>query len=376
MTAAIPTDSAEELLDGAPCGYISTLPDGTISTVNRAFEAITGLARETLVGRVRLHDLLPVTDRIYHETHYRPLLLSHGAAHEIAANLVRSDGALAPVLLSSVMVRDDDGEPRSIRTVVFPATDRRLYEQEILRAQRVNEDIALQLQRSLLAGDLPQADGVDIEVGYQPGVSRLEVGGDWYDVFWTEPGVSMALIVGDVVGRGLNAAMAMGQLRSATRAFASTGLDPAGVLMALDRYSVTHRVGEMTTIVYAELTLRSRSLRYACAGHPPPLVVAPGRPPTFLMKARSMPVASWDTLHRTNASIELEPGATVLLYTDGLVEHPSRSLAAGMEALQQIVGERASETPQQLCRAIRDELRTPDYHDDTCLVIAQLEPGS
>jgi phosphoserine phosphatase RsbU/P len=372
----MPNDSAEELLDGAPCGYISTLPDGTIRTANSAFEAIAGRSREAMVGRVRLQDLLAAVDRIYHETHYRPLLFSHGVAHEVALNLVQSDGAIVPVLLNSVLVRSDDGEPQSIRTVVFPAANRRLYEQEILAARRHDQEIALRLQRSLLAGELPQPDGLEIEVSYQPGVSGLEAGGDWYDVFWTERGASVALVVGDVVGRGLDAAMAMGQLRSAVRAFASTGLDPAGVLTALDRYSVIHQIGKMTTIVYAELTLANRFLRYACAGHPPPLLATPGRVPAYLMAARSMPIASWDPLNRTSAGQELEPGATMLLYTDGLVDSPSRPLVTGMESLRAAVGSAADETPRQLCRSILDELSTPDYHDDTCVVIARLDPAS
>jgi sigma-B regulation protein RsbU (phosphoserine phosphatase) len=375
LTAEPRADTPAELLEDAPCGYISTLPDGTIDTANRAFEAITGVPRDELIGRIRFQDLLPVADRIYHETHYRPLLLSHGVAREIAVNLNRRDGSRLPVLLNSVLVRDGAGEPRAIRTVVFPATDRRSYEEELLGAQRRDREIALQLQRSLLIGDVPQADGVRLAVGYEPGVSTLEAGGDWYDAFWVEPGKILALVVGDVVGRGLHAAMAMGQLRSAVRAFASTGLDPAGVLTALDRYSALHGLGEMTTIVYGQLTLADSSFEYACAGHPPALLAVPGQVPAYLKEGRSMPIASWDGLRRTNATIRLEPGSTVVLYTDGLVEAPSQPLSAGMAALREIVGARADESAQELCTSILDGLRHPDYHDDTCLVVAQLAPG-
>jgi serine phosphatase RsbU (regulator of sigma subunit) len=88
-----------------------------------------------------------------------------------------------------------------------------------------------------------------------------------------------------------------------------------------------------------------------------------------------MPIASWDGLRRTNATIRLEPGSTVVLYTDGLVEAPSQPLSAGMAALREIVGARADESAQELCTSILDGLRHPDYHDDTCLVVAQLAPG-
>lgn len=368
-------DDPAELLEDAPCGYISTEPDGTISIVNRTFEAITGLDREALIGQVRFQDLLPVADQLYHETHYRPLLLAHGAAREIAMSLNRSDGSRLPVLLSSTLVRDSNGQPRTIRTVVFPATDRRLYEQELLGAQRRDREIALQLQRSLLAGSLPEADGIELAVGYEPGVSSLEAGGDWYDTFWIEPGESLALVVGDVVGHGLESAITMGQLRSATRAFASTGLDPAGVLAALDRYAELHRLGAMTTIICAQIDLLRRRLTYACAAHPPPLLVIPGEAPQFLMGARSMSLASWDVLHRASATIELQPGSTVVLYTDGLVEHPSRPMDVGMGVLRDLVANRRDERPNELCKAILDELRSSDYHDDSCVIVARLAAG-
>jgi len=375
LDAELPAESAAELLEDAPCGYISTLPDGTISAANRAFESITGLTREDVIGSTRLQDLLPVADRIYHDTHYQPLLLANGVAREIAVNLIRGDGSRVPVLINSVVVRDGNGEPRSIRTVLFPAADRRSYEEELLGAQRRERDVSLQLQRGLLVGDLPEADGLLLAVGYEPGVSNLEAGGDWYDVFWVDPGETLALVVGDVVGRGLDAAMTMGQLRSAVRALASTGLDPAGVLAALDRYSVLHRLGEMTTIVYGHLTLSDPSLQYACAGHLPPLLAAPGQAATYLMQARSMPIASWDDIQRTSATIPLGPGSTVLLYTDGLVEHPTQSLNLGLKALRESVDVRADATAEQLCSSILDEFRRPDYHDDTCIVIAQLAPA-
>ena len=375
MRSQPPVDTAVALLDEAPCGYITTLLDGTICESNRTFETITGRARGAIIDRLRLQDILSVADRIYYETHYLPLLLASGTAREIAINVVRDDGSKLPVLLNSVLVRDDAGEPQAVRTVVFPAVQRRLYEQELLRAQRRDQGIAVQLQRSLLAGTLSQPEGLDLAVRYQSGVSSLEAGGDWYDAYWIEPGARIALVVGDVVGRGLSAAIEMGQLRSATRAFSLTGLDPAGVLEALDGYSTTHHVGDMTTLVYAELVLSTRTFSYASAGHPPPLMAAPGHDPVYLVEARSMGLGPWEDNVRTTARLTLEPGSSVLLYTDGLVETRTRSLDDGLGGLREIVAQRAGDTPEGLCDAIFDGLRSPDYHDDISLVVAQLPSG-
>ena len=277
MTTQLPEDSAEDLFEHAPCGYLSTLPDGTIVRVNRTFEAWTGLRREDLVGAKRFQDLLSPGGRIYHETHYAPLLRMQGSVREIAVEIVRADGTRLAALINSVQHNDEQGRPRGIRTTVFDATDRRRYEDELLRARRQEQETAHELSRSLLSGSLPAAPGLEIGVAYHPAERGLEVGGDWYDAFWLDAGDTVGLVIGDVVGRGIGAAATMGQLRSAVRALASTGLPPGRLLDALDAYAERHEVGQMTTLIYAQLGLGSRRLRYACAGHPPPLILGPGR---------------------------------------------------------------------------------------------------
>ncbi|MCA1690376.1 MAG: serine/threonine-protein phosphatase [Actinobacteria bacterium] len=188
----------------------------------------------------------------------------------------------------------------------------------------------------MLSGVLPSAPDLSVEVAYHPAERGLEVGGDWYDAFWVLDDHTAGLVIGDVVGRGLQAAAAMGQLRSAVRALASTGLGPAALLTALDRYAARHGVGWMTTLVYAELCLASRRLRYACAGHPPPVIVSPGREPEFAWEGRSMPLAAHLQAGRPRgeATCELAPGSTVLLYTDGLIERRDQPLDEGMTRLQ------------------------------------------
>ena len=135
-------DSAEDLFENAPCGYLSTLPDGTIVRVNRTFEAWTGLHREALVGTRRFQDLLSPGGRIYHETHYAPLLRMQGTVQEVAVEIVRADGTRLPALINSVLHTDDHGNPQRVRTTVFDATDRRSYEQELMRARRQEQETA------------------------------------------------------------------------------------------------------------------------------------------------------------------------------------------------------------------------------------------
>ena len=281
-------ETAEDLFENAPCGYLVTL-DGTIVRVNRTFEAWTGLRREDLVGVQRFQDLLTPGGRIYHETHYAPLLRMQGSVREIAVEIVRADGTRLPALVNSVLRSDEQGAPAAVRTTVFDATDRRRYEQELLRARRREQEIAQELQRSLLSGRLPARRGFEIGVAYRPAVSGLEVGGDWYDAFWLDEGDTVGLVVGDVVGRGIGAAATMGQLRSAVRALASTGLDPGRLLDALDVYARGTTSARWPRSPTPSSTWLRR-LRYACAGHPPPVILAPGEEPRFAWEGRSTPL--------------------------------------------------------------------------------------
>ena len=137
---ALPTD-ADELYEQAPCGYLSTDPDGLVVRVNATLLGWTGHRREELLGRVRFVDLLTPGSRIYHETHYSPLLRMQQGAREIAFTMARRDGSRFPVLVSSRVLRDrPTGEPDVVLTSVFDATNRRSYEEELLLARRRAED--------------------------------------------------------------------------------------------------------------------------------------------------------------------------------------------------------------------------------------------
>ena len=142
VEAALLEESAEELYEHAPCGYLSTMPDGTIVRVNGTFLEWTGTNREVLISGTKFQSLLTIGSRIYYETHYAPLLRMQGFANEIALEILRPDARVLPVLVNSRQKRDADGTPLFNRITLFDSTDRRRYERELLLARRKADQIA------------------------------------------------------------------------------------------------------------------------------------------------------------------------------------------------------------------------------------------
>jgi serine/threonine-protein kinase RsbW len=168
----------------------------------------------------------------------------------------------------------------------------------------------------------------------------------------------------------------MGQVRSAIRGLVSTGLTPAALLERLDEYSWRHKVGKMCTIVFAELTLGTGVLRFACAGHPPPLLAIPGQEPRFAWGGRSAPLDAYGFDGNRGDAVEaLPPGSTVLLYTDGLVEHRAERLDDGMERLRSTVAAHQSDTVSTLLGRVMREVPTAEHSDDICALAVRLAPA-
>jgi serine/threonine-protein kinase RsbW len=239
-----------------------------------------------------------------------------------------------------------------------------LYEQE--------RDVSHSLQMGLLGGDLATPPSAPIATAYRPGTTTLEVGGDWYDAF-TLPNGNLALLVGDVVGHGLEAAVAMGQLRGAVRALGPMG-SPSAVLEGLDIFVAQLPAAAMATLAYAELNLDDGQIVYACAGHPPPLRVAADGTATFLWEGRSTPLGSSFSEGRTEASSRLEPGDTIVLYTDGLVERRTRGITTGLDLLLEVAGRHAAPEPAALVERILDALLVDaSAEDDVCLLAVGFE---
>jgi serine/threonine-protein kinase RsbW len=234
----------------------------------------------------------------------------------------------------------------------------RLFERE--------QNASRTLQLGLLGGELPQPEGASLVAAYRPGTVTNEVGGDWYDAFPLENG-KLAVLVGDVVGHDLEAAVAMGQLRGAVRALATLG-SPAALLERLDAFVSNLRGGALTTMAYAELDVVSGELRYACAGHPPPLAVSVDGEPRFLWEGRSGPLGI-EVDSRPEQHDRIEPGGTLLLYTDGLIERKGESLAVGLDRLGDAVKASSGDGLQLLVdRTLLAMLAGHPQEDDVCVI--------
>jgi sigma-B regulation protein RsbU (phosphoserine phosphatase) len=386
----VPDESALDLYEHAPCGYLSTDPDGLIVRVNRTFLDWTGYADDALVGVRRFPDLLTAGGRIYHETHFAPLLRMQGAVREIAVEIRCADGSWLPALVNAVLVRDDAGEPQLVRTTIFDATDRQRYEHELRLArdreraarERVEQlqrasvaryeeqrDAAHILQRALLAGAPPADPRFDVAAHYAPAGEDLEVGGDWHDTFALPDG-RIAVVVGDVVGRGLVAASAMGQLRSAVRALAAARRAPAQLLADLDAFVEQVPTAQYATLVYAEVDPDTGATCFASAGHLPALLLRAGAPPQLFMDGRSGPLGTAiPGVERVQAAHELGPRDGFVLYTDGLVERRTESIDDGLDRLIAAVGARTAGRPAKLVEHLARALLPADHgDDDVCLL--------
>lgn len=368
-----PGHSAEELLENAPCGFLSTALDGTILKVNRTFETWTGRDRFELVGRRRFLELIADDGQVAYETHCVPLLRAQGEVREIALDIVRSDGSRIPALVNSALVDGTPGEPQTIETMVFDASYRRRYEEELLRSERREREIAHELQESLLAVELPRGEGFEVGAAYRPGVDGTEAGGDWFDVIPLD-GAKIGLVIGDVVGRGIGAAATMGQLRSATRAFASTGLGPGGILDGLDGFVERHRVGQLATVGYAEFAADSGELTFACAGHLPPVIAIGDGDPRLDWHGRSAPLGMRpEASSRPEASCQLTPGSLLVFYTDGLVERRGHSVDEGLDRLLAEVDQRRRDPAAALVNGTLLQLQERADGDDMCLLALVLD---
>ena len=240
-------------------------------------------------------------------------------------------------------------------------------------AYEKERDVSHALQLGLLGGALPEFENVVVSPAYRAGTAALEVGGDWYDAFPLLSG-SVALVVGDVVGHGLEAAVAMGQLRGAVSALAQTS-SPAELLDRLDAFVETVPSAATATLAFVDLDSATGELRYACAGHPPPLVVSPRGSARFLWDGRSAPLGSMLGDSRAEAVDYLDEGETLVLYTDGLVERRSETIDVGLERLADVARLGALGAPtlaDEICDALI-EGRAQD--DDVCVLTIHRIPN-
>src|SRR6266496_2109043 len=232
---------------------------------------------------------------------------------------------------------------------------------------------ALTLQRSMLPTGLSAPSSVEVRHRYLPGSKMIEVGGDWYESI-ALPGGRVALVVGDVAGHGVRAAVTMGRLRTAIHTLAMLEMPPAQTLQQLDELmqELGAREPHFATCVYGIFDAVAGTLEVASAGHLPPLLVRPDDTIEFLDVSPAPPLGI-GTGPIQSRTIKIDDGSLLVLYTDGLVENRTRDIDEGLQLLGEIFGPGAAASPlEDLCRATLASVYADHQRDDIALLIARL----
>jgi len=285
-------------------------------------------------------------------------------------------GALALVTSTSGRTYTDDDVQLAAdlaRRVALIVDNARLYLRE--------HEVAEALQRSMLPPELPAIPGLDVAARYLPGSVGAQVGGDWYDVLHLPDG-AVGLAIGDVMGHDMAAAAAMGQLRSVLRSYAWQRQSPGEVLDSLDQLVQGLDMAQLATAVFARLTFEedpegrstgAANLAYANAGHLPPVVRMPDGSVRRLDGGWSVLIGAPSDGTRRAADDFLPPGATLVLYTDGLVESRESDVETGLARLVDVLAEvGGASTADAVADALLDGLRTGRRDDDTALLVVRL----
>ena len=311
-----------EMADTAPVFIWTADEKGMIDFINRGWLEYTGRPIEEELGDTWELGVHPDDAEAVRTTWWRAF--SRKVPWEREYRLRRHDGAYRWIV--------DRGVPRfrgdRLAGYVGTATDiheRKEMEEKLSRAAAVDHEVAETLQRSLLPESLPAIDGVELEARYLPASRGHAIGGDWYDAIELDDG-RVAVVVGDVVGHGLRAATMMGQLRNAFRAYALVETSPAQTLVRLNRLLAKDRRDLMATALCIAIDRDSGEVSLSSAGHPPPLVISRGGEVRYLEEGGSVPLGTADPVAFKDVTARLEPGSTLVLYTDGLIERRDTSL--------------------------------------------------
>ncbi|BBX45016.1 SpoIIE family protein phosphatase [Mycobacterium cookii] len=322
-------ETAEDLYENAPCGYIVARPDRSIVTVNGTLLAWLGYERNALIDKP-FTDLLATGSLIHYETHFAPLLQLQGRLAGVTVDVVTASGIRLPVFLTANIKADDDGRPILLRITFHDAGDRRSYERELLdERQRVERErarvelFARTLQRSLLPPLLSPPAGIDASAHYHA-ASADDVGGDFYDLFPLAHD-KWAFFIGDVSGKGAGAAAVTSLTRYTLRAAAAFDADPVVVLQNLHTVlsqEFRDTVNQFATVIFGILTPCDDEfdVQMASGGHLPPLIIGADGEARYADVIGGHPVGIPMEPRFVSTRIRLGPGDTLVLYTDGLTE--------------------------------------------------------
>ncbi|MET0930801.1 MAG: SpoIIE family protein phosphatase [Aeromicrobium sp.] len=285
------------------------------------------------------------------------------------------DGTERFVTVRAALLGDDDGVPRTLQGSLQDVTEQRAAERVLadVRAReqvaRREHAIAEELQRSLLPAETFDLEHLDVATFYRAGVEGTYVGGDWYDIIEL-PGARTAFVMGDVMGRGVRAASVMGQLRSAVRAFATIDLPPHEVMAHLDVLVQDLAGDQIVTCVYAVFDPVDETLRYANAGHLPPLIAVQGGQVRRLTAGGPPLGAGYGDV--LTEEVPLAAGATIVFYTDGLVERRGQDIDDGIAGLEREIDRHGGASLRGLPESIVETLLPDGPDDDVAILVARV----
>ncbi|WP_035791903.1 SpoIIE family protein phosphatase [Kitasatospora mediocidica] len=382
-------DVLDAVLNGRPTGAASAAAPATFRALAVAAAHATEAVRAAdPVGEIARYDADRLVTRCV--TTGRPVLVAHVEARDLP-RIARDDESAA--LLARAGLHSYLAVPLIARGEVLGALDLKRTHHPLpfddddvvlagelaaraavcidnARWYQSQRHAALTLQRHLLPHQPPQLVGLEVAYRYQPAAAVGEVGGDWFDAIPVS-GDRTALVVGDVMGSGINAAATMGQLRTATRTLAALDLDPAEVLRHLDR--ITQGLEEtIATCVHAVFDPDGGRCRIATAGHLPPVLIRHDRAPALLELPSGAPLGVGGVPFEAT-SLLLGPGDRLVLYTDGLVETRDQPIDTRLQTLLDLLDEPRLPL-EATCDRLLSALRHPDGHDDVALLIARVDP--
>ena len=359
------------LLDQSARQLIATAASGIEEEVRQGVRIPLGTG---FAGRVAASREPVILSRVDHTTVRNPLLVDRGIRSLLGVPLLVGGRVIGVLHVGSLSGRPFEQQDVELLQL---AADRAALAVQSLMSQD-DALAAVALQRSLLPTALPVVPGLGLAARYVTGSGS--VGGDWYDVF-VLPGGRLGVVVGDVAGSGLEAAVIMGRMRSALRAYVLETPDPATALRMLDRKIQYFEPNAMATVLYGLYTPETGDFTVSSAGQLPPVLAAPGGQAGLLPLRPDPPIGTADDLQRRSASFFIPPGALLCCFTDGLVERRGQVLDQGMDKLaatlgKLIVGPGATTEPvaEDACAEIMRVLvgSTPAQDDVAVLVLSRL----
>ncbi len=346
--------SSGQLIATAAAGLEEEVRQGVRIPVGRGF-----------AGRIAAEHKPVILDHVDHTTVLNPILLSKGIRALMGVPMVAGGRVIGVMHVGSLTPREFTPQDADLLQL---AADRAATAVQSLLSHDDRVAVAA-LQRSLLPAALPVIPGVEIAARYVAG--QGVVGGDWYDVF-VLPSGELGVVTGDVAGSGLPAAVIMGRMRSALRAYALEVRDPAEVLDRLDRKMQHFEPGALATVMYAVFDPALDRVHIASAGHLPPVIAAMGQPGVLADIAGGLMIGVDTAIRRRTTTIKVAPGTVLCFYTDGLVERRDVPLDEGLARLCQAV---TAEPPDAGCASVMGALvGAESASDDIALLMLRREP--